>query len=167
MSLDNWNIGIFVISRFINSSSYESIFSFGIEIQDKQPPKCIDFPPSQQLTPFSQLPRRVLSRSKLSKSSSRLSTPMARCTRSDLSTTSRLSSLVFPSKALSIRRELDQMSGTIRSSFVRVYGGPLPSSPVLTQVVSHPDTIASAVCQPVRRAMSRSLQIVQDRCSAF
>lgn len=38
---------------------------------------------------------------------------------------------------------------------------------VLTQLVSQPVAIASAVCQPVNRAMSRSLFIVHARCAAF
>lgn len=58
-------------------------------------------------------------------------------------------------------------SGTIRSSLVLTYGGPFPSSATFTHDVSSPVQTAFAVCQPVKRAISRSLLIVQLRCSPF
>jgi hypothetical protein len=76
-----------------------------------------------------------LSKSRFSKSSSTPRSPRAWWILSVLWITS-LFSLLVPPRALSNILELRQMSGTTLSSRVRVYGGPRPSSPVLTHYVT-------------------------------
>ena len=57
-------------------------------------------------------------------------------------------------------------SSTALALIVLVYGGPRPISAAFIQLRSQPLAISADVCQPVRRATSRNLVMVQPRCAA-